>query len=42
MWEIYNRKDGLVYVICDGYREFLREPAVAGDLQRAVLSLVRR
>ena len=27
VWEIYNRKDGLVYVICDGYREFLREPA---------------
>jgi hypothetical protein len=27
VWEIYNRKDGLVYVICDGYREFLKEPA---------------
>ena len=26
VWEIYNRKDGLVYTICDGYREFLREP----------------
>ena len=27
VWEIYSRKDGLVYVICDGYKEFLREPA---------------
>jgi len=27
VWEIYSRKDGLVYTICDGYREFLREPA---------------
>jgi hypothetical protein len=27
VWEIYSRKDGLVYVVCDGYSEFLREPA---------------
>jgi hypothetical protein len=27
VWEIYNRKDGLVYVLCDGYKDFLREPA---------------
>jgi hypothetical protein len=27
VWEIYCRKDGLVYVVCDGYRDFLREPA---------------
>ena len=27
VWEIYSRKDGLVYTVCDGYREFLREPA---------------
>ena len=27
VWEIYSRKDGLIYVICDGYNEFLREPA---------------
>jgi hypothetical protein len=26
IWEIYNRKDGLVYVVCDGYPDFLREP----------------
>jgi hypothetical protein len=26
IWEIYNRKDGLVYVVCDGYTDFLREP----------------
>jgi hypothetical protein len=26
VWEIYSRKDGLVYVICDGYSDFLREP----------------
>ena len=26
IWEVYNRKDGLVYVICDGYPDFLREP----------------
>ena len=24
---MYNKKDGLVYVICDGYPDFLREPA---------------
>jgi hypothetical protein len=27
VWEIYNRKDGLVYTVCDGYTEFLREPS---------------
>jgi len=27
VWEIYNRKDGLVYVVCDGYPDFMREPA---------------
>ena len=27
VWEIYSRKDGLVYVVCDGYEDFLREPA---------------
>ena len=27
VWEIYCRKDGLVYVVCDGYDDFLREPA---------------
>lgn len=27
VWEIYNRKDGLVYILCDGYKDFLREPA---------------
>jgi hypothetical protein len=27
VWEVYSRKDGLVYVICDGYKEFLREPS---------------
>lgn len=27
VWEIYSRKDGLVYHICDGYPDFLREPA---------------
>jgi hypothetical protein len=26
VWEIYNRKDGLVYVVCDGYKDFLQEP----------------
>jgi hypothetical protein len=26
VWEIYNKRDGLVYVVCDGYNEFLREP----------------
>ena len=26
VWEIYNRKDGLVYVVCDGYPDFLRDP----------------
>src|SRR4029077_14328957 len=27
VWEIYHRKDGVVYVICDGYCDFLQEPA---------------
>jgi hypothetical protein len=27
VWEIYSRKDGMVYIICDGYGDFLREPA---------------
>jgi hypothetical protein len=27
VWEIYNRKDGTVYVICDGYPDFLQEPS---------------
>jgi len=27
VWEIWNRKDGLIYTICDGYPDFLREPA---------------
>jgi hypothetical protein len=26
VWEIYCRKDGLVYTVCDGYPDFLREP----------------
>ena len=27
VWEIYSKKDGLVYVIADGYHDFLKEPA---------------
>ena len=27
VWEIFNKDDGLVYVVCDGYCDFLREPA---------------
>lgn len=27
VWEIFNKTDGLVYVVCDGYKDFLREPA---------------
>ena len=27
VWEIYSRRDGLVYVVCQGYPDFLREPA---------------
>ena len=27
VWEVYNRKDGLVYTLCDGYPDFLREPS---------------
>ena len=26
VWEIYNRKDGTVYVVCDGYPDFLQDP----------------
>jgi hypothetical protein len=27
VWEIFNKDDGLVYTVCDGYCDFLREPA---------------
>lgn len=27
VWEIYSKKDGLVYWIADGYKDFLEEPA---------------
>lgn len=27
VWEIYHRKDGLVYVVCDGYPDFLQVPS---------------
>jgi hypothetical protein len=27
VWEVYNKRDGMVYVICDGYIDFLQEPA---------------
>jgi hypothetical protein len=26
LWEIYHRKDGVVYTVVDGYPDFLREP----------------
>jgi len=26
VWHVYNKKDGLVYKICDGYKDFLGEP----------------
>ena len=26
VWEIYSSADGLVYTVCDGYPDFLREP----------------
>jgi hypothetical protein len=26
VWEIYSKKDGLVYAVADGYQDFLREP----------------
>lgn len=27
VWEIYNKRDGLCYVVAEGYPDFLREPA---------------
>lgn len=27
VWDIYNKADGLVYTVCDGYPDFLTEPA---------------
>ena len=27
VWEVYSREDGMVYTVCDGYPDFLREPA---------------
>lgn len=27
VWELYNKRDGLVHVVCDGWPDFLREPA---------------
>ena len=26
VWEIYSKKDGMLYVVCDGYHDFLKEP----------------
>jgi hypothetical protein len=26
VWEVWNKKDGLVYTLCDGYPDFLRTP----------------
>ena len=26
VWEIWSRKDGLIYTVCDGYPDFLTEP----------------
>jgi len=26
VWEVYSKKDGMVYVVCDGYHDFLKEP----------------
>ena len=26
VWEVYSRKDGIVYALCDGYPDFLCEP----------------
>jgi hypothetical protein len=35
IWEIYSKKDGLCYVVCDGYHDFLKEPeAPVLDLER--------
>lgn len=35
VWEIYSKKDGLLYVVCDGYHDFLKEPAAPElDLER--------
>lgn len=35
VWEIYSKKDGMVYVIADGYHDFLKEPANPDlDLER--------
>jgi hypothetical protein len=27
VWQIYNRKDRLIYTVCDGYPDFLQEPS---------------
>jgi len=27
VWEMFNKRDGLVYILCDGYPDFLREPS---------------
>jgi len=26
VWEIFNKPDGLVYIVCDGYPDFLKKP----------------
>ena len=28
VWEIYSKKDGLIYTLCEGHPDFLREPTV--------------
>ena len=43
VWEIWNRKDGLVYTMCDGYTDFLRRASrVARSLHRPFLAVVCR
>ena len=35
VWEIYHRKDGTVYVVCDGYPDWLQKPSLPEvELQR--------
>jgi hypothetical protein len=41
VWEIYSRRDGATFVVCDGYPDFLEEPGQARAGNGTVLALVR-
>ena len=40
VWEVYSRKDGIMFTLCDGYPDFLCEPGPPACCHHAVLAVV--